>query len=96
MRTLTINYGLGVENQPNHYGFEIVDECGRTTGALCLGELIEQVTCLVHPKLNEVRYAMATPEQWAQKWRIKQEALDRMAVVPLQHTEDPDHGEHLA
>ncbi len=59
MRTLTINYGLGVENQPNHYGFEIVDECGRTTGALCLGELIEQVTCLVHPKLNEVRYAMA-------------------------------------
>lgn len=68
MRTITINFGHGVENNPNHYGFEVVDEYGRTTGHLCLGELIEQVSCMVHPKLNEVRYAMCTPEQWANRW----------------------------
>lgn len=96
MRTLTINYGPGVDNRPDQYGFEVVDECGRTTGALCLGELIEQVTCMVHPKLNEVRYRMATPDQWAQRWAHKQEALDNLVVNPAQHTEDPDHGEHLA
>ncbi len=95
MRTLTINYGLGVDNQPNHYGFEVVDECGRTTGALCLGELIEQVTCMVHPKLTEKRYAMATPEQWAVRWARKQESLDKLIASPLLHTEDPDHGEGL-
>tara|TARA_R100000365_G_C2748574_1_gene80547 strand:+ start:3462 stop:3752 length:291 start_codon:yes stop_codon:yes gene_type:complete len=96
MRTLTINYGLGVENRPDYYGFEVVDECGRTTGALCLGELIEQVTCMVHPKLNEVRYAMVTPEQWAQRWSWQPEVTDFQEVSPVQHTEDPDHGEHLA
>lgn len=96
MRTLTINYGLGVENRPDYYGFEVVDECGRTTGALCLGELIEQVTCMVHPKLNEVRYAMVTPEQWDQRWSRQPEVTDFQEVSPVQHTEDPDNGEHLA
>jgi hypothetical protein len=93
MRTLTINYGFGVDNRPDQYGLEVVDECGRTSGQLCLGELIEQVTCMVHPKLTEVRYAMATPEQWAQRWARKP---DTAQAEPLQHTEDPDHGEHLA
>lgn len=89
MRTITINYGPGVEGDPNHHSYEVVDEYGRTTGALCLGELIEQVTCMVHPKLQEVRYAMQTPEQWAQRWGRKQDALDQLVLPASQHTEHP-------
>jgi hypothetical protein len=93
MRTLTINYGLGVENRPNYHGFEVVDECGRTTGALCLGEVFEQVLEMIHPSMGKVRYPMLTPEQWEQRWKCVHE---KAPAEPLQHTEDPDHGEHLA
>ena len=94
MRTITINYGHGVGGSPHRSGFEVVDDCGRTTGDLCLGELIEQVVGMVHPKLNEVRYGMCTPEQWEQRWSRARDKVP--AEVLLQHTKDPDHGEHLA
>lgn len=96
MRTMIINYGPGVDGQPDHHGFEVVNEYGETTGSLCLGELIEHVTCLVHPKLGEVRYTMATPEQWANRWKKQSDKLQKLIETqPEQLTEDPDHGGHI-
>lgn len=98
MRTLTINYGPGVDENPNFHGFEVVDEYGRTTGHLCFGELIEQVTGMVHPKLGGAPYAMCTPEQWALRWTRQQDRIEMLlgaGPAPELLTEDPDHGEHL-
>lgn len=97
MRTLTINYGPGVEGNPNYHGFEVINEYGQTPGHLCYGEMLEQVAEMVHPKLGGMRYAMATPEEWAQRWARRQERLNALVTpAPELLTEDPDHGEHLA
>lgn len=49
---------------------------GKTTGQLCLGEMIEQVFALLHPDTCRA-YPMATPEEWAQRWaRVRARASD--------------------
>lgn len=93
MRTLTINYGPGVDGSQNIHAAEVVNEYGETTGLLSLGELIEHV---IYTLQGKSAYPMLTPERWEQRWARKQEQLDARASDPRQHTEDPDHGEHLA
>lgn len=44
-------------------GWEVVQD-GKTTGALCLGELLETVVKLAVPGTPGPRYAMHTPEEW--------------------------------
>lgn len=52
---------------------------GKTTGPLCLGEMIEQVFALLHPVACRA-YRMATPEEWKQAELRRQERLDALAV----------------
>lgn len=42
---------------------EVIDDNGRTTGQLCMGECIEQVIGLIYPD-NRKTYPMRTPEEW--------------------------------
>lgn len=67
MRTITIEFA-------HTRGFDVVDEYGRRCNGLCFGEMLEQVTGLVHPSLGEAPYRMLTEEQW-------QDQLDKYAMA---------------
>lgn len=42
---------------------EVIDSDGRTTGALCMGECLEQVIGLIYPDTRKV-YPMMTEAEW--------------------------------
>lgn len=92
MRTITINYGPGVDGRPDTvHGAEVVNEYGETTGLLSLGELIEHVVYTLQGKSG---YQMLTPEQWTQRWqRVRDRLAPTEAAAPDLLTEDPDHGD---
>lgn len=94
MRTITINYGPGVDGSQNCHDAEVVNEYGETTGLLTLGELLEHV---IHTLQGKGAYPMLTPERWEQRrQRIRDRLAPAEAADPDLLTEDPDHGEHLA
>ena len=45
---------------------EVIDGEGRTTGALCMGELLEQVIGMIYPEQRKT-YPMFTPEEWERR-----------------------------
>lgn len=45
-----------------------VHEGERYANRLCWDEMLGQVACMTHPKINDPRYAMHTPEELA-AWR---------------------------
>lgn len=98
MRTITINFGPGVSGRAaDAHGGEVLNEYGETTGLLSLGELIEHVIYTIQGKSG---YQMLTPERWEQRWQRTRErfdAVESVVIEPIElHSEDPDHGEHLA
>ena len=58
MRRLLIEIG-------ERSAFDVIDEYGRRSGVLTLGEMIEQVLSIAQPKFPSPRYPMATEEVWA-------------------------------
>lgn len=47
-------------------GWEVLQD-GKTTGQLCLGEMLEMVVKLAVPEMPGPRYTMRTPEQMEQR-----------------------------
>lgn len=67
MRTYTIEIREKDESDESGISrLDIRDETGRRCGGLCLGELLEQVVGLCHPKLSTEAYRMATIDEWRQ------------------------------
>lgn len=65
MRTLTINYGHGVDGDPHRKGIEVVNEYGESTQSVTIGEALEQLIALLAAEgISHRGYPMVTPEQW--------------------------------
>lgn len=66
----------------------VIDECGRETGRLTLGEMLEQMVSVCHPALGPSRHTMLTPEGWEARWRVaearrERRLLEEIAAVAL-------------
>lgn len=60
MRRLQIEIG-------ERSSFDVIDEYGRRSGVLTLGEMIEQILSIARPQFPSPRYPMATEEGWAER-----------------------------
>ena len=54
---------------------EVIDGEGRTTGALCMGELLEQVIGMIYPEQRKT-YPMFTPTEWEQRALARQARIE--------------------
>lgn len=78
MRTLTINYGAGVDLDPNRKAIEILNEYGQTTDVLTLGEAFEQLLSMFMKEGIGMPkgYPMQTPEKWRHDQEMRFAAKD--------------------
>jgi hypothetical protein len=51
----------------------VLDEYGRETKQLTLGEMLEQMVSLCHRGLGEPQFGMMTPEAWDARWEASAE-----------------------
>ena len=50
----------------------VLDEYGRETKQLTLGEMLEQMVSLCHRQLGSPQFGMMTPEAWDERWQQRQ------------------------